>query len=907
MKHSNEKNISRLFTKSILAASIASTIYVGGVYAEEVANKDTEAEIEVIEVTGMLSSIKEATRIKRDNSGMVDAIVAEDIGKFPDTNLAESLQRIAGVSIDRSGGEGNKVTVRGMGPAFNLVTLNGRQMPNAGSGRSFEFANIAAEMVSGVEIYKTASATAPSGGIGSLINIKMAEPLAIGDKLTGSAKALYDEDVSGITPQVSALFSKVIDDDFGILLSGSYQNRKSSKDFVQVREWKPVQGLLGDQTEKSLYFAPIQSIYGHHESDRTRINGSAVFQYAATDNLIATLDYQYSQFEDDGTDNESAIWFGAGKATQKNWTAADENGTITSASFKNKGVDFFSAKPSTQTTNGSLGLNVDWEITDNSTAVFAYSSSYSESDPDSSYNTNKADIQVIKLNPEFNIIGDYAFPTIDGSEMLPENYRVHQHTKYSTNLKDEIDQLRFDYTFNDGGAFSVQAGIMYTDQTKTKNSYSAAPNDQNFRDSNDDPRTMVIEIYDNDVAALQEDYHMVNLDNPFIDGGANFVQYDPSLSATWLAHRGLPADHLDLVHQSNWYEINEKTTSAYVETESEFELAGQPLVVVIGARYEQTDIDSTSEESTLTGFKSNGPGEIMEKIETGAQAYSSTADYDVFLPNLSIKYNVLDDLVLRFAAARSITRPVLSKMKSSRTLGNLRDTDEKGSGSSGNPGLEPYIADNIDFGVEWYINDFDYLAVSYFHKEVDNFISSAIVDTTLAGVHNPTTGEEVIYTMTIPTNLDVANIDGIEISGQYAIGETGFGVMANATFVDTDAEFDPTNFDSTFALSGVSDSANFIAFYEQDAFQTRIAYNWRDEFFQRFGQNDRSTTEPTIIEEYGQWDISASYDITETMTVFVEGINITGEETRARGRYANQMLNVASGSARYALGIRAAF
>jgi TonB-dependent receptor len=161
MTHCNKAKRT-VFARSILAASIATTLYANGVYAEEASLNKEEKEIEVIEVTGMISSIKEATRLKRDNLGMVDAIVAEDIGKFPDTNLAESLQRIAGVSIDRSGGEGNKVTVRGMGPQFNLVTLNGRQMPNAGSGRSFEFSNIAAEMVSGVEIYKTSSSATPS-------------------------------------------------------------------------------------------------------------------------------------------------------------------------------------------------------------------------------------------------------------------------------------------------------------------------------------------------------------------------------------------------------------------------------------------------------------------------------------------------------------------------------------------------------------------------------------------------------------------------------------------------------------------------------------------------------------------------------------------------------------------------
>src|SRR5678816_483032 len=141
--------------------------------------------LDEIVVTGIRSSLESSMKLKRDSQGVVDGIVAEDIGKFPDTNLAESLQRISGVSIDRSAiGEGQRVTVRGVGPDFNLVLLNGRQMPvssildtTASNSRAFDFANLASEAIAGIEVYKTSRASSPTGGIGATINIKTARPL----------------------------------------------------------------------------------------------------------------------------------------------------------------------------------------------------------------------------------------------------------------------------------------------------------------------------------------------------------------------------------------------------------------------------------------------------------------------------------------------------------------------------------------------------------------------------------------------------------------------------------------------------------------------------------------------------------------------------------------------------------
>ena len=202
--------MSNRFNRSKLATSL-SLILGASVVSPAFAAEESADEVEVIEVRGIRGSLVKAMDIKRNSKGVVDAINAEDMGKFPDTNLAESLQRITGVSIDRENGEGSKVTVRGFGPDYNVVTLNGRQMPtaninatSASDSRSFDFANLASEGINAVEVYKTGKATVATGGIGSTINLVTIKPLVIGEERASIAvKGVHDtstEDGSSITP-----------------------------------------------------------------------------------------------------------------------------------------------------------------------------------------------------------------------------------------------------------------------------------------------------------------------------------------------------------------------------------------------------------------------------------------------------------------------------------------------------------------------------------------------------------------------------------------------------------------------------------------------------------------------------------------------------------------------------------
>jgi TonB-dependent receptor len=226
-----------------LAVASACAAAAAPVFAQEAPApvKAAEPEVQSVVVTGLRQSLQSSMNLKRNSDGIVDGIVAEDIGKFPDTNLAESLQRISGVSIDRSIGEGSKITVRGVGPDFNLVLLNGRQMPTSNlgdlNGRAFDFANLASEAISQLQVYKTSRAEAPTGGIGATVNVMTARPFdRPGMHSSVGIKGVYDTsndnlpaDVkasSSATPEFSGIYSNTnADKTFGVAISGSYQER----------------------------------------------------------------------------------------------------------------------------------------------------------------------------------------------------------------------------------------------------------------------------------------------------------------------------------------------------------------------------------------------------------------------------------------------------------------------------------------------------------------------------------------------------------------------------------------------------------------------------------------------------------------------------------------------------------
>ncbi|MDX1572187.1 MAG: TonB-dependent receptor, partial [Xanthomonadales bacterium] len=376
------------FRRSTLATSIAlaiGTAVVFPVAAQEDPDEDNReevqevieepAELERFEVTGIAASLMRSMDRKRDSIGVVDAITAEDIGKFPDQNLAESLQRITGVSIDRSNNEGSRITVRGMGPEFNLVTFNGRSMPTAG-GRSFDFNDIAADNISAVEVIKTGRPELPTGGIGATVNVETSRPFDFdGMQASLGLRAVHETsssdgdlfDLDTVTPEVSGLFSNTFaDGQFGILVSASYQERDNREENAAVDNWGQNLQLNGgninnnNQRADGTWWHPQNIGYGFNDISRDRTNANLVLQWAPSDRFTATLDYLYSELDFEARGTSFGIWFECPNID----ATVNERGTVTEVT--QACGDFATNVNATHTVkeNDSVGLNLEWQATD---------------------------------------------------------------------------------------------------------------------------------------------------------------------------------------------------------------------------------------------------------------------------------------------------------------------------------------------------------------------------------------------------------------------------------------------------------------------------------------------------------------------------------------------------------------
>lgn len=477
------------FGLTTLSLAVISSLYGTNLLAQE----NDESNVEVIQVKGIRGALSSAMDVKRSSTGVVDAISAEDIGKFPDTNLAESLQRITGVSIDRTNNEGNQVTVRGFGPSFNLVTLNNRQMPNssaletAGISRSFNFRELAAESVSGVEVYKTGRANVSSGGIGATININTARPFSMDEFVAAwSAKAVIDTSVTtgdDVTPELSGMISKTFGDrKFGVLASFSHAERDSHVDRIGAFNWD--QGFPGqanpDTSAIDTNLNPTLTTWRTPTVDlddtnyeRERQNGQLVLQYSPIDSLTITADYVMSRLEEMGNQHRMSFWF-----DNVEEGSADANGTIINPLRTNDELNFWSWEYNFETENDSFGINFDWKATDALNLKLDIHDSTSHSNPGALPAERLANLK----NPfgsaaPVTISADFSgnIPTVayddsalEGGAYALENIEGDLYQERGFEVENNIQQVQFSgrwLNLKDGALDAINFGLAHTKYT----------------------------------------------------------------------------------------------------------------------------------------------------------------------------------------------------------------------------------------------------------------------------------------------------------------------------------------------------------------------------------------------------------------------------------------------------------
>jgi len=889
------------------------------------------AEPTVVTVTALKQRLMSSIVRKRDADHLVETVAADDIGKFPDSNLAESLQRLPGISISRSHGEGYQVSVRGFGPEFNTVLMDGDLMPSRNAGREFNFDDLSSDFINSVEVYKSPPLDMPSGGIGATIDINGPKPFDFpGNMRALTLAATVDSGVDAeAQPIVGALVSqRFMDGKFGLLASLSRQSYVSHENSVSIAAWKRdtayLPGVVDDHLDAGGHiYTPQNWMMGMHDVRRTRVNGRLVLQVRPDDNLDLDVHLQYSNLLDQLNGAFLGVWFTTNDPT----TAAvrtNANGTVVNY-YQLNALDLDAEDDVTRTVDLVDGVNVRWRATPTLAFTASADTASSVQNPGGELEHNESDVgfanqtqfvlggkpddlpYILRYDERLpNRVQNGGPPGNGDSYLDPSNMRPHILTRASDNTHDVVNQLRLRSEWTPGNV-RLRAGADFIARTK------------DVRTVNDDGSYCVYCGYPA-YPDLPDSLFTKRVQVPgdFINGFADSARLPPQLlsynvNAVANIYEQASGVSLAPVPSAASYKVRESTWAGFVEVRATGRFLDRPLTFVGGTRFETSDVLSQGTELPLSGL--TFVDLTLENPLYGKPvAKRATNHYSYWLPAADVRMDLTSQIVARVSLSRTLTRAPISALDPTLTIGITRPGNFAASG--GNPQLRPYTSDNLDLSLEWYYSKSSYLAVDVFRKHVNDFITVRSFVAPINGVTDPSTGTDFTrpdpadtlanFVISQPENEGSADITGEEISFQHLFGKTGFGLIGNLTLVGTNRPFDVRQVTQTTAVTGLSNSANLIGYYERGPFQARIAVNWRDGYLSQIGQ-PQDPYEPTFVNPYTQVDASFCYKISKKVEYYGYATNLTGSALSSHGRFKEQFLNATSGETRYVTGFRFRF
>lgn len=843
--------------KILLSASVVALMSGVSAFAQEAAKKKTDdgvAELEDVVVYGIRGSLKKALDLKRNADQLVDAISSEDIGKFPDQNIAESLQRISGVQIQRgqdsaagasSGdGEGSTVSVRGMRPDLNKVTINGNSMSSTTGGRDFNFSNLAPELVERLEVFKSPLASQDEGAIGGTVNLVTRTPLKIGKFMfVGSTKVTYHELADAANYRLNGLLNHVFgpDDNMGILLGVNYSDQNLRRDSVESFGWNDVNP---DPDITELVARDIRTNLKQEDRKKISINGS--FEAQISDRLNFRIDGLWTRQTQDEIASNYQLRVGQNSGNTKQFIF-NENGTAVFASTtaKNNNQRFHRVvgfeRTDTRKTSNIVG-NLDWEGDSwDVSARGGYTDGSFVRDP------SLFAVFGARADLTYDIRGDSIWPVLTSSATPVNNpdpsvFKLITLSRANLKNKDteKFGQIDFTRKFDESFFSSVEFGVKYRNRKQVffKAVDAATGAERAGFTLADFVRDFPV---NNFASALSDSPLPLNWAYP--DTGAIIDQF--SFEPGGILDNPVIREKQDSIGN---FDVSEKTLAGYVQANFENEkIRGNVGVRVVRTRQ-----------------GNNG----FELIGSTASPISSSRSYTNVLPSFNLTYIAKENLFIRFAAAAVMARPTFKELSSGISINSGAFT-----ASAGNPDLDPYKARTFDVAVEWYFQDDALLSAAFFYKDIYSFVTTAQRGEMLPG-QDPT----IEFLVKRPINGD-AKLKGLEFAYQQNFSFLpapfdGLGVVANYTYVDSDSTFaDPNNPGSFLPLPGTSKhSGNIIAFYEKNKFSVRLAYNIRSAFvvfpLSLGGQN-------VSRDKYDQLDATMTYDFTENLSLVFEATNLT--------------------------------
>ncbi len=911
----------RRFNFPLITAAVSAVLSPGLALAQTDQNSPAVEEVDEVVVTGIRAGLRSSLDAKKNAAQIVDAISAEDIGDFPDKNLGEALQRVTGVQITRSDGEGRNVSVRGAEPNLIRVEVNGvaaLPLTVAASDRAVDFRDLPVEFVSRIEVVKTPTAEMTEGGI-STVRIFTRRPFDSDEPyVAGSAQAVYSDLAEATDPKLALFGSRqFFDGRFGALLALQWEKRHLYDATANTTGWNRL-GVVTPANPKGCSAALARgALYNDFDNDGDCDWYPQIPRYInnrrETERRAATLSLEFRPNEDfklfwDTTYargfeevNNTLLQLNAdgGLFDYANTTIGDDN-TPTHIEFTSNGA------------NGGLPLDLSYRNILGSLTREQYTTT---------------------LGTSWNV-GDF---TIDGRVDYSQG-KVHNDEINSTAQVFGLTRAAVDYTGSLGAPnITFPAGFDLTSGTGVNRLDSV----YNPRDNNTDEITAGFNLhwhpesfgwleikagaqqhnYDTDQIFRQKTVRLscrtgpnagadtasagavvvaqtscANIENIVDDtsntnsieyfstgslgfpGGVKYWNdntYDTVAAALALAGTINPlAGSLDptvantnpntngsfIAWLDNW-SVEEKTTGYYTQFDFSFGDLPMPISGNVGVRYVKTDTESS--------------GYTREQAAGGVVSFpfaSIDGGYSQTLPSFNLKMEMVPDkLVMRAAAGKVMARPAPSSLAIRRSIDIVGH-----SGSRGNPSLLPFLATNYDLGLEWYFSDTSFASLAAFRKEISRFI----LQQTTRELIDP---DPVEFSISRPVNgTDEVTINGVEAGVQYSFDQLpgfwrGFGVLANYTYQKDKGFTQRNQIDgSPLTFPGLSrDSYNASLYYENERFSVRASYNWRSKWL--ITASGRGNL-PEFNQEYGQIDASLGFELNDDISLFLEGINLTDEQ-----------------------------
>jgi iron complex outermembrane recepter protein len=822
--------------------------------AGQASKQESDLVLQEIIVTGVRGSITRALQAKEESVGVVDVITAEDIGKFSDNNVSEALQRIPGVTIDRSElGEGSQINLRGLGPAFSRTEINGGSAFNG-----FDFSVLASELFSRITIEKSPTAASTEGGLAGTVYQETPKPFDF-TGLTATATMGGSIGQEGDTvPRGFALISKNWDDRYGLSASIAYSETDFRTNQLSFGSWGPFRQVASPTALATAPAAlldaaiPRTTAYYSYIQQRKNIGGTLAFQARPTDEFDLTADFIYAHSDGKRWDDRPDAPLEVDVAAPTSYTIRD--GAVTSGTFP--GVQNrigTSYRPSDDEVY-QFSLRGDWRPNE----VWTISPGLTYA-----HNTVEDKLELFSFainNTDFSYSTAGDFPDFGSNRTdfssNPADYglNVFFYDRNKVEEKEVLAKLDFERAFDTPGFTALKFGMRFTDRTSDADGgfsvlvqgssalLPGAPTSMGpvarWRDFAVDgaPGRTPSRILAADVDRVKALFYG-NAD-PYSAPG--FIR-DPNDTAL------------------RTFSIDEQTLAGYLMGEFEF----GDVKMNAGVRLVRTE--SSSSGSQLID------GEVSPRSDSNS--------YTNYLPALNVRYALRPDMLVRATYSRTVNRPALFDLRPSAIIDSGPRT-----GSRGNPDLLPYTADQADLGIEYYFHSGALLNVTGFVKEIDSLITQTTVQE-MATFPDQLTRQPIqgLIAFTQPANGNSASVRGVEMGLQSPFyflpgAFSNFGGIINYTYADSEASITDATGSRSTALPGLSkNSINAVLYYDNGRFDTRLAYAWRDTYL-RDDPVGRQFGAERFIKSFGQLDLAVNFRLFDHLLINIQALNLLDEQ-----------------------------